>query len=97
MGKPKQAPWRLSPTDVAVSSMNTALGGRRARRQSRELDLRSSIVTLTHTPTGASVQGTVPSGHYSRGEMSRLEQVLRNALFSQLEQKVARQLRIRGR
>jgi hypothetical protein len=80
--------------DVDESGSSTCAAGRAQRRESRALDLRTRTVTLTHRPTDAVVEGSVPHGQYARKEMARLTAALRAALFRELESKFARELRI---
>ena len=89
--------WRLDPREVSWKAMSTASSGRTKVRLSRSLDLRSAQLTCEHVPTGLSVTGTVPEGHYSRDQMRKLQDELRARLLSELESKVARRLRVAGR
>jgi hypothetical protein len=54
-------------------------------------------VTLEHRPTGVVVEGSVPSGNYSRVTLQRLVAELRAKLFVELDNAVARKLRMPGR
>jgi hypothetical protein len=54
------------------------------------------IVRLTHLSTGLEVEGEIPSGHYSRGEMRTRRDELIAELWPVLERKVAQHLRIPG-
>ena len=63
-------------------------------RQSRALDLRGLTIRLTHGPTGITVEGNVPDGHHSRGEMRRLKSELEAKLLAKLSERVAIRLRL---
>ncbi len=89
--------WALDPADVDMFEMSGRSGGRRRAAQSRALDVSGSEIRLAHRSTGIEVRGEVPEGHYSRAEMTRLKEDLRARLFAELEQRVARHLRIPGR
>lgn len=89
--------WRLDAREVTSRAMGGSASGRRQARQSRALDLRSFVLELEHIPTGIVAKGDVPRGHYSRIEMKRLQDELRARLYRQLEDLVARRLRIPGR
>jgi hypothetical protein len=97
MSKASPALWSLDPKDVLVSQTSSASGGRKALRQSRELDVRSSTLVLKHLPTGISVSATVRAGNYSRSEMQRHKAELERTLRIELQDRVARHLRIAGR
>lgn len=88
--------WSLDPSDVTSGEMSTASGGRRKLRQSRKLDVRGSTVWMEHRPTGVRVEGSIEEGHYSRDEMRKLKEQLRHRLLLELEQEVARHLRVPG-
>ncbi|HEU4558064.1 MAG TPA: hypothetical protein VFS20_09450 [Longimicrobium sp.] len=77
--------------------MSGRSGGRRRASLSRALDVSGCEIRLAHRPTGIEVTGEVPEGHYSRAELTRLRADLRARLFAELEQRVARHLRIPGR
>ena len=82
------------PKDVDLISFASASGGRRKLRQSRALDVRSLTVRLTHRPTGLTIEGEIPDGHYSRGEMRRLRVELEAKLLKTLQNRVAAHLRV---
>ena len=96
MVRTKAAAWSLNPSDVHRSGSSSNIAGRSKARQSRELDVRSADWKLVHAPTGIAVQGKVPKGRYSRGEMRDTEQQLLKVLFQELEGKVAKHLRVPG-
>lgn len=89
--------WVLDPGEVDAFETSVRSGGRRQASQSRALDVSGCQIRLTHRPTGIEVAGEVPEGHYARAEMTRRKEDLRARLFAELEQRVARHLRIPGR
>jgi hypothetical protein len=87
---------QLQASDVNVSVQASSSGTRhRSARDSRKLDKRTIIIRLEHVPSEQSVEGTIPEGHYSRGELRTLKDQLTSRLFRELEAKVARHLRLR--
>jgi hypothetical protein len=96
--KPKTTPV-LDPSDVEVTSSGSASSLRTGnrRRLSRALDLRAVVIRVRHRPTGIPIRGEVPEGHYSRDEMRQLKDAVVEQLMRELEQAVARQLRVPGR
>jgi hypothetical protein len=89
--------WVLDPAEVDAFETSGRSGGRRQAAQSRALDVSGCQIRLMHRPTGIEVAGEVPEGHYSRAEMTRRKADLRARLYGELEQRVARHLRIPGR
>jgi hypothetical protein len=89
--------WTLDLRDVDRFETSSRSGGRKRAALSRALDLSDHALRLTHRPTGIAVSGEVPTGNYSRTEMTKLKQALNARLFAELEQRVARHLRIPGR
>ena len=89
--KSKPRHW---PKDVASTSFRMATTLRRKVRQSRALDLRSEVVRLVHKPTGITVEGRIPEGHYSRNEMRSLRMKLEDALLEELRSMVSARLRL---
>ena len=63
-------------------------------RHSRYEDIRSAAIRLEHYPTGIIVEGSIPSGHYTRKELVRLTKALRIELWVSLESKVAKALHL---
>jgi hypothetical protein len=96
--KPK-ATSVLSPADVEVSEVGSASSARTGnrRRLSRALDRRACKVIVRHRPTGIARDGEVLPGHYSREQMRRLKEELTARLLRELEQAVAKHLRVPGR
>src|SRR5262245_48362760 len=98
MGKTKSSTWQLPETEVDVREYGHTSGHRKKLSvASRAADHRSWHVTLVHVPTGLEVSGEVPEGNYSRKQMQQARERLFSQLWSQLEFKVARHLRIPGR
>lgn len=91
------AAWSMDSGDVGEFRVQSRSGGRRRASQSRAMDTSGITITLTHRPTGIEVAGEVPAGGYSRTELTELERELRAALWAELEERVARHLRIPGR
>jgi hypothetical protein len=97
MGRPRKE-WTLDPADVVQTAMASSSGRRdKATTSGRKTSETGLVMELTHRPTGEKVSGGVPGGHYSKSEMLVLRQRLHSELFSELEKKVARHLRLPGR
>ncbi len=94
MGKANR--WSLDASEVTWSASGSS-GGRNKVRQNRNLGASSYTFTVMHKLTGLEVSGSVPLGHYSRSEMRQLKRQLFVKLFRELEDKVAKHLRIPGR
>jgi hypothetical protein len=96
---PQKSKWTMSESDVvdgfSASSMGPIAGGG-VPKSSRKSSTRSLTMELVHLPTGISVTGTVPPGHYTRCEMVDERERLRARLWVQLENEVAKALRIPG-
>ena len=88
--------FTLDPSEVISTGWAQHSGHRKKLRYSRAMMLSSAERTLRHAPTGIEVRGTLPSGHYSRKEMRLLHQRLYAELYAELEQAVAKALRIPG-
>ena len=88
---------KLDPTDIALGWTGSNSGLRRkATRSGRATTLTSRTLTLTHTPTGVTVSGEIPVGHYSRSDLKRVAEKLEGALIAELSTAVARKLRVPG-
>ena len=90
----------MNEKDVIEGTRGTTGGshrGGRMARTSRRGGLTSSTLTLIHRPTGTQVVGTVPEGHYSHAEMTAQGKRLRAELWDQLEDSVAKSMRLSGR
>ena len=87
--------WKLDPGEVgrSFSSSSSGKGGQFNRR----LKVTSCKIVLTHLPTGLQVQGEIPPGGYSKQKMRKLREEMCQNLFSALEEKVAKHLRVSGR
>jgi len=97
MGKKKKSGWQLDWADVSSGRTDHTSTTRKKLRYSRALDERSRKCTLTHEPTGIKAVGTIPTGHYSKKHIQKLCDELFAKLFTELEAKVARALRVPGR
>jgi len=84
--------WKLDPSEVGQSVRSSSSG--KSGQFSRRLKLTSCTVILTHIPTGLQVQEEVSSGNYSKKEMKKLREEASQRLFSTLEKKVAKHLRV---
>ncbi len=90
--------WHLDPSEVTWSAIGGSESANRHKaRNSRALSVTTHRLTLVHGPTSLEVSGEIPRGQYSRTEMQRLKAELRASLFRQLEELVARHLRVPGR
>ena len=98
MSKKNNDKWKLDSKDVYKTGSGLKIGGRKkATKSGRKEELRESTIILTHRQTGLSVSGKIERGHYSRQELRSLKENLENELFKELEDKVAKFLRIPGR
>ena len=84
----------FSVADIRESTTTTSSGRRRVR-DSRRGDTRSLTIRMEHVPTAVVVEGSIPSGHYSRGEMRELQESLRIRLLASLERTVIQELKRR--
>jgi hypothetical protein len=91
------ARWRLDHREVTWRASGGNSSGRRKARLSRSMDLTSYDLEFEHVPTGLVVKGRVHQGHYSRDQMRELRAKLCARLLDELEDIVARKLRIPGR
>jgi hypothetical protein len=85
--------WKLDPNEVSWSWSGSSGGG----TFERKTKITSCRVVVWHIPTKVSVEGEVKAGHYSKKEMKKLRADLYQKLFIELENKVAKHLRIPGR
>jgi len=96
IGKKKAKKWSLPRSSVFLSwqhsSSTTAQGN-----YSRKLKRTKRKVTLSHPETGLSVIGEIGPGSYSKKEMRAETVALEKKLFSELEKKVAKALKVPGR
>ena len=90
--------FKLDPREVAWRTVGSSSGRSRPTRRSRAAAGPSaSRMTLTHVATGVTVEREVPLGRYMRGQMRVAKEQLHARLFSELESKVARHLRLPSR
>jgi hypothetical protein len=87
--------WEMKGEDVTWKGSGSSSG--KTGNMARKTKVTSAFYELTHRPTGLTVQGEVPAGSYSKKEMRALKERLFARLFKELEEKVARHLRIPGR
>lgn len=85
----------LDPLDVSFSLETSSSG--RPGELARKPKVTGSRLTLTHMPTGITVDGEVPEGHYAKNEMRREREALKQALLVELARRVAKHLRSRPR
>ena len=99
MAAKKPPAWQLDEADVDVGrSWRRASGrGGNIARTSRAEGTQSGITQLVHRPTGIKVEGTVPEGSYTRGEMSAAMDAVKADLLVELEKLVAHHYRLPGR
>lgn len=99
MAKGPPSEWRLDGREVdeGGSRFTAHSGGKSVARTGRSTGIQSAHMTLRHRPTGIQVEGSIDPGHYSRKQMAQMRDELRATLWSDLEGKVARHLRIPGR
>jgi hypothetical protein len=86
--------WNLNSKEVRWYDGWATTSLRINSRQSRKVDSRSAEINLVHEPTKIEVKGTVRAGHYSKKEMTQLHKTLYQKLFIELENKVAKFLKI---
>lgn len=97
MPKSKKDKWQLPRDEVTWHGGGSTLTNRKKlSTASRAVDVRSCHFTLVHSPTGIEVSGEVPKGNYSKKQMQQKKNILFAQLCEQLEQKVARHLRLPG-
>lgn len=88
--------FTLDPAEVISTGSAIRRSGRKKARFSRANDLYSAELRLKHTPTGVEVAGSIPPGNYTRKEQRLLREKLYRDLYRDLEQAVARALRLPG-
>lgn len=87
--------WSLNSDEVSYG-MHVSSSGKSGHFQ-RRLKTTSSRIFLTHEPTKIQVEGDIPPGNYSKREMQQKRNILKQLLFLELERKVAKKLKIKGR
>jgi hypothetical protein len=93
--KSKSRTWHLNPEEVSCGWVSSSIGKKGVF--TRKLKTISKHLFLTHDPTGIKVEGEIPTGNYSKKEMKEKTKEAERKLFRELELKVAKKLRIRGR
>ena len=85
--------FTLNPEDVCAlpGGKTSKSGGQSA------LTERTPEMTLVHLPTGISVMRSAPTGKYSRKDAQRIREEIRLSLLAELEQLVAKHLKVPGR
>lgn len=88
-------PWRLDPAEIESGWFASSSGkkGQMARREK----LTACTLFIIHRPTGIRLEGSIPEGHYSKKTMQLKRAALQEELLAQLEQAVAKALKIPGR
>jgi hypothetical protein len=90
----KASPFSLDPDDVGYLKMSPRSRGKPGAPIT---DARSTVLTLTHRPTGLRVTGEVPEGRYTNAQMNARQAALHQALMTELTALVAKKLRLPGR
>lgn len=85
--------WSLNPDEVNEGWSGSSSGG----TFERKTKITSCCIQLVHQPTKIKVEGEVPVGNYSKNEMRQRTENMKEKLLIELEQKVAKHLRIPGR
>jgi protein subunit release factor A len=84
----------LDPSDVGYLKMSPRSRGKPGAPIT---DTRSTVLTLTHRPTGLQVTGEVPAGRYTNAQMNARQDALHQTLMAELTALVAKKLRLPGR
>lgn len=95
MTKKNKSEWALNPKEVTWGMHSSSSG--KSGQFERKLKTTSSTIFLTHEPTGIKVEGEVPPGNYSKKEMQKKREELKQILFMKLQGQVAKILNIKGR
>jgi hypothetical protein len=82
--------------DASHASQSPVGAGRSGNRRPRSAKRTEQRITMVHIPTRLEVHG-IFSGFYDRKELSAMHSTLLGQLFSLLEQRLARHLRVPGR
>jgi len=88
--------WTLIKSEVYSYGGTSTSVHRKNARQQRNIDIRTLTLNLVHEPTKIEVQGQI-TGSFSRKEMTEIKNDLYNKLFKELENKVAKHLKIAER
>lgn len=94
MGKKK---WSIDPDDVSMGWNGSASTVVHSKNWDRRNQIRSYEVTLRHIPTGVSITKRTAEKMLSRQEWKREMETFQAELMKDLEDKVAKHLRIPGR
>ena len=94
MGKQPKRRWKLDPEEVSVGYDGLSIG--REGVMSRKNKITGKKIKMTHRPTKITLEEEIPPGHYSKKEMRGLSIEIEKRLFDELEERVARELRIKG-
>jgi len=86
--------WNLNSKDISLYGGSSTTSIRKNNRQDRSIDLKGAEINLVHKPTKLEVKGIIPKGNYSKKEMVQLKDSLYKSLFIELENKVAKHLKI---
>lgn len=78
----------MDQSDVATSSSSSSSG--KSGQFARAWKVTSFEMTMVHRPSGITVTGKVPTGHYSKREMQKLRRELESSLWTELERRVGR-------
>jgi protein subunit release factor A len=85
--------WTLNPKEVCALP-----GGATSRSRGQAANTeRTPSITLVHLPTGITVMQSAPKGQYSRPEAQKIREEIRLKLMAELEQLVAKHLKVPGR
>lgn len=89
--------WKMSKEEVACNGTGiTSTNRKNVNSTSRAIDSRSWKFVLIHTPTGMEVSGEIPEGSYSKKQMQQERDKLYSSLWTQLETKVAKHMKLPG-
>ncbi|HYH66342.1 MAG TPA: hypothetical protein VD866_16740 [Urbifossiella sp.] len=89
--------WSLDPAEVYQFGTGCRSSTRQRASLPRALDVSGGGLRLVHHPSGVEVSGEIPAGNYSKARLKELRAELHTRLFAELEQRVARHLRVPGR
>jgi hypothetical protein len=85
--------WEMNSDDVSFGYSGSSSGG----TFERKTKITSRRLWMLHKPTKIKVEKEIPPGHYSKKEMQKLTNEGIHQLTKELEQKVAKHLKIPGR
>jgi len=87
----------LDRNDLDWGEVGSRAGGSASARVGRASATTGKSIYIQHLPTKIKVEGTVEKGYYSKSEMKHLRNQLFEKLLKELENKVAKKLRVPGR